>query len=218
MFEYVQEREMGSRLEPRTLIYVITSGEILRNNPDKLSERGTNQVFELANSRLVAGVRKIYTSTLKGDLESAKLLANEFGVRVEKKNCFDGFKLGIPWAEDDKLREVLPAIWNDTTFHTDGGESLANAMDRFGSCMNEVCSKHRDDSIAVLSDTVMSTLFYSLVTAAPLDVNAWLSAGFASCATYEYTKTGWSLAMPPDNSFLSDPTSVSDWLPDVLFD
>jgi len=217
MFEYVQEREMGSRLEPRTLIYVITSGEILRDDSDKLSDRGRNQILELASSRLVAGVRKIYTSTSKGDLESAKILAEEFEVKVDKKSCLDGFKLGIPWNEDEKLREILPAIWNDTTFQIDGGESLADATDRFGTCMNEICSKHKDDSIAVVSDTIMATLFHSLVTAAPLNINSWLATGFASCATFEYMKTGWTLVMPPENSFLSDPTTVSDWLPEGLF-
>jgi hypothetical protein len=64
----------------------------------------------------------------------------------------------------------------------------------------------------------MSCLFYSLVTAAPLNIDEWLSTGFASCATYEYAKTGWALVMPPENSFLSDPTGVSDWLPENLFD
>ncbi len=218
MFEYVQEREMGSRLEPRTLIYVITSGEIMREDPDRLSERGKNQIFELANSRLVAGVRKIYTSTLKGDLESARLLAKEFGVKIDKKNCLDGFNLGIPWTDEVKLKQVLPSIWNDRTFHADGGESLADAMDRFGTCMNEISSKHRDDSIAVVSDTTMAALFHSLVTAAPLNINTWLTTGFAACTTYEYMKTGWTLVMPPENSFLSNPTTVSNWLPEGLFD
>ena len=71
MFEYVQEREMGSRLEPRTLIYVITSGEVSHDDPSKLSERGKNQILELASSRLVAGVRKIYSSSTSSDYETA---------------------------------------------------------------------------------------------------------------------------------------------------
>jgi len=64
MFEYVQEREMSSKLEPRTLIYVITSGETLREDSGKLTKRGQNQILELASSRLVSGVRKIYTSSM----------------------------------------------------------------------------------------------------------------------------------------------------------
>jgi hypothetical protein len=84
--------------------------------------------------------------------------------------------------------------------------------------MNNIGSKHPDDSVAVVCDTIQSCLFHSLVTAAPLALDNWLMTGFASCTTYEYAKTGWTLVMPPENSFLSEPTNVSDWLPENLFD
>ena len=218
MFEYVQEREMGSSLEPRTLIYIITSGETLREDSATLSERGKNQVLELANSRLVAGVRKIYTSTSSGDHETAKILSTEFDVRLDKKGCLDGFNLGISWRDEEQLKEVLLAIWNDNDYNIGKGESIEEAKERFGTCMNVLGGKHPNDSIAVVCDTIMSGLFHSLVTAAPFDINEWLTTGFASCATYEYVKTGWTLVMPPENSFLSDPSCVSDWLPENLFD
>lgn len=218
MFEYVQEREMGARLEPRTLIYVITSGEVMNDGSGKLSERGKNQIKELSNSRLVAGVRKIYTSTTSYDFETAKMLSNEFNVRVDKKGCLDAFKLGFSWTDSDQLREMLPALWNDPDYQIGKGESLEAAKERFGTCMNDIGARHPDDSVAVVCDTIQSYLFHSLVTAAPLNMDAWLMTGFASCATYEYAKTGWTLVMPPENSFLSDPTCVSDWLPENLFD
>jgi broad specificity phosphatase PhoE len=218
MFEYVQEREMGTRLEPRTLIYIITSGETLRDESGKLTERGQNQILELANSRLIAGVRKIYTSTSSGDHETAKILSKEFDVRLDKKGCLDGFKLGISWTDEDQLREVLSALWNDHDYNIGKGESIEEAKERFGTCMNDIGAKHPDDSIAVVCDSIMSCLFHSLVTAAPLNITEWISTGFASCATYEYAKTGWTLVMPPENSFLSDPSCVSDWLPENLFD
>jgi len=213
MFEYVQEREMCSRLEPRTLIYMIVSGEPLLEDNSKLSERGRNQIVELAYSRLVAGVRKIYTSTEKANQECAKILSSEFKVRVEKQGCLDAFKLGISWGDTEKLKETLEAIWNDETYVHEKGESLADARERFGICMNNLGSKHPDDSFVVVTDSIMAFLFHSLVTAAPLSMKDWLSTGFASCATYEYAKTGWNLVMPPDNSFLTDPSSVADWLP-----
>jgi len=218
MFEYVQEREMGSKLEPRTLIYVITSGETLREDSGKLTKRGQNQILELASSRLVSGVRKIYTSSTSGDHETAKILSKEFGVRLDKKGCFDGFKLGVSWADEEQLREVLTSLWNDHNYSFGKGESIEDAKERFGTCMNDVGRKHPDDSIAVVCDPIMSCLFHSLVTAAPLNITEWTSTGFASCATYEYAKTGWTLVMPSENSFLSDPSCVSEWLPENLFD
>ncbi len=213
MFEYVQEREMGSRLVPRTLIYMIVSGEPSTEDNGKLSERGKNQIMELAYSRLVAGIRKIYTSTKNSDQESAKMLSKEFQVRVEKKGCLDAFDPGVSWDDSDKLQKALSTIWNDETYAPEKGESLADARERFGICMNNLGSKHPDDSFAVVTDTTMAFLFYSLVTAAPLSMEEWLKTGFASCATYEYAKTGWTLVMQPDNSFLTDPSNVSDWLP-----
>jgi len=218
MFEYVQEREMGSRLEPRTLIYVITSGEVMNDGSGKLSERGKNQILELSSSRLVSGVRKIYSSSTSYDLETAKILSKEFDVRVDKKGCLDAFKLGFSWTDVDRLKEELPALWNDHDYQINKGESIEKAKERFGTCMNDVGRKHPDDSVAVVCDTIMSCLFHSLVTAAPLNIDEWLTTGFSSCATYEYAKTGWTLVMPPENSFLTDPTCVSDWLPENLFD
>jgi broad specificity phosphatase PhoE len=218
MFEYVQEREMGAKLEPRTLIYVITSGEVMDDGSGKLSEIGKNQILELASSRLVAGVRKIYTSTTSYDLETAKILSDEFDVRLDKKSCLDAFKLGFSWTDTAQLKEALPALWNDPEYQIGKGESLEEAKERFGTCMNDIGSRHPDDSVAIVCDTIQTCLFHSLVTAAPLDINTWLATGFASCTTYEYAKTGWTLVMPSENSFLSNPSCVSDWLPENLFD
>ncbi len=218
MFEYVQEREMGSKLEPRTLFYIITTGEVLDIDPGKLSERGKNQIFELANSRLVTGVRKVYTSSSSSNHETAKILSKEFDVRLDNKNCLDDFNLGVSWKDKEDLKEVLPNLWKDEEYKFDKGESVLEARERFATCMNDIGRRHPDDSVAVVCDTILSCLFHSLVSAAPLDLNEWLMSGFASCATYEYAKTGWTLVMPPDNSYLSDPTCVSDWLPENLFE
>jgi broad specificity phosphatase PhoE len=218
MFEYVQEREMGSRLEPRTLVYVISSGELVREDSGKLTGRGKNQILELASSRLVAGVRKIYTSSSNADHETAKILSKEFDIRLDKKGCLDGFNIGVSWADDEQLREALTAIWNNHDNNVGKGESIEEAKERFGTCMNDLGRKHPDDSFAVVCDTIMTCLFHSLVTAEPLSINNWFSTGFASCATYEYAKTGWTLVMPPENSFLSDPSCVSVWLPQNFLD
>jgi broad specificity phosphatase PhoE len=196
---------------------MIVSGEPAKEDNGKLSERGKNQIMELAYSRLVAGISKIYTSTKNSDQESAKILSKEFQVRVDKKGCLDAFNPGVSWDDFTNLSEALSAIWNDETYTHEKGESLADARERFGICMNDLGSRHPDDSFAVVTDTTMAFLFYSLVTAAPLSMEEWLKTGFASCATYEYTKTGWKLVMQPDNSFLTDPSMVSDWLPEDLF-
>jgi broad specificity phosphatase PhoE len=218
MFEYIQEREFSRRLEPRTAIYIITHGEVEKGHLGKLSERGRNQVIELAHSRLVVGIRTLYSSPAKEALETSEILRKEFECRMEKRDCLADLKLGFNWDDDKKLKESIPVMWKDENLRTEKGESLADARERIGECMNEIAAKHPGDSVAIVTHPIVATLFFSLVTAAPLDINEWLMTGHGSCATYEYTNTGWTLLMPSDNSFQSNPSSVADWLPDDIFD
>jgi len=218
MFEYVQEREFSRRLEPRTMIYVITHGEVEKEKLGKLSERGRNQVSELAHSRLVVGVRTLYCSPAKETLETSEMLRKEFECRMEKRDCLFDVKLGFDWDDEAQLRERIPLMWKDENLVSDKGESFADARERIGECMNQIGAKHPGDSVAIVTHPLIATLFFSLVTAAPLDINEWLMTGHASCATYEYASTGWTLLMPPDSSFQSNPSSVADWLPENMFD
>jgi broad specificity phosphatase PhoE len=218
MFEYVQEREFSRRLEPRTMIYFITHGEVDKEKLGKLSERGRNQVTELAHSRLVVGVRTLYCSPAKETVETSEMLRREFDCRMEKRDCLADVRLGFGWDDEAHLRERIPLMWKKENLSYEKGESFADARERIGECMNEISLKHPGDSVAIVTHPLIATLFFSLVTAAPLDINEWLNTGHASCATYEYTNTGWSLLMPPDNSFQSNPSSVADWLPENIFD
>lgn len=214
MFEYVQERESSSRLTPRTMVYVITIGETDKEDPEKLSERGENQVMEIAMSRVVAGVRRIYSATSKLAMRTSKILAEEFSAKIEKRDCLDDVNIG----KKSDPRETLLEMWKDEEHEPSDGESFTLARERFGECMNEIVSKHSGDVFAVVTHPLIAVLFQSLVTAAPLDIENWLSSGNASSASYEYSRKGWSEVMPPDNSYQSDPTTVADGFPEGHFD
>ncbi|TFG32481.1 histidine phosphatase family protein [Candidatus Thorarchaeota archaeon] len=218
MFEYVQEREHTTRLEPRTMVYVITLGEMDKDNPEKLSDRGKNQVQELANSRLVTGVSRIYSSPASVAVETSNILKKEFYCNVEKKECLIELELGIPWTDEDKLRETLQRLWEDEDFKPNNGESMSEARSRIRDCLNEIGLRHQGDSVAIVTHPLTSNLLHSLVTGVPSEIHDWLMSGFASCASYEHTKAGWILVMPPDNSFLTDPSTIADILPDNLVD
>jgi broad specificity phosphatase PhoE len=205
MFEYVQEREVGKRLESRTMVYVITVGEPEGFNSQTLTERGKNQLFEMARSRVATGVRTLYSASDKLATKSADVLAKEFESKVKKMNCLDSVKFG------DHTDKALEEMLKDEEFRPDKGESIAEARDRFGTCMGGIVAKHQDDVVAVVVEPLMTILFHSHVTATPFDISEYYSMGYASCASYEYSR-GWSVVMPPDNSFLSDPTTVSDTL------
>jgi broad specificity phosphatase PhoE len=214
MFEYVQERETSTGLTPRTMVYVITTGEADNHDPEKLSERGQNQVLEIALSRVVAGVRAIYSATSKLATRTSKMLAEEFSVKVQKRDCLDDVDIG----KKNDPRETLLEMWKNEEFEPSDGESLLLARERIGQCLNELASKHQDDVFAVVTHPLIGFLFHTLVTAAPLDIDGWLSSGNASSASYEYSRKGWSEVIPPDNSYLSDPTTVDDGLPEGYFD
>jgi broad specificity phosphatase PhoE len=214
MFEYVQERESRSPLTVRTMVHVIIIGEPDKENPEKLSERGDNQVLEIAMSRVVAGVRRIYSATSKLAMSTSKILAEEFSAKIQKRNCLGDVNIG---KKSDSHQELLE-MWKNEEYQPNDRESFALARERFGDCMNEIASKHSGDVCAVVTHPLIGVLFHSLVTAAPLAIENWLSAGYASCASYEYSRKGWSEVMPPDNSYLSDPASVADGYPEGHFD
>ncbi|MFX1605488.1 MAG: histidine phosphatase family protein [Promethearchaeota archaeon] len=207
MFEYVQEREVGKRVESRTMVYVITVGECDGFDSHTLTERGKNQLFEMARSRVATGVRTLYSASDKLAAQSSEILAKEFESKVTRMNCLNSVALG------DVSDEITMRMWQDDEFVPDSGESFAEARERFGTCMGGIVAKHQDDVVAVVVEPLMAVLFHSHVTASPLDISEWHSAGYAACASYEYSR-GWSLVMPLDNSYLSEPTTVGDTLPD----
>ncbi len=215
MFEYVQEREVAKRLESRTLVYVITTGESDGFGSQNLSDRGENQIIEMARSRVATGVRILYSATNKLAAKSADMLGNEFESKVKKIDCLDSVNFGNDFDNLDLLADKLKKMWQDENYAIENGESFSEARERFGTCMGGIIAKHQDDVLAVVVDPLMAILFHALVTAAPLDIEDWHSIGNAACATYEYSR-GWNVVMPSDNSYLSDPTFVKDNLPDEL--
>ena len=208
MFEYVQEREVGKSLESRTMVYVITVGECEGFNSQTLTERGKNQLVEMARSRVATGVRSLYSASNTLASKSSEILAKEFESKVKKMNCLDSVNLS------ETSDDILKQMWQDEEFIPNNGESFAAARERFGTCMGGIVAKHQDDVVAVVVDPLMAVLFHSHVTASPLDISEWHSTGYAACASYEYSR-GWSAVMPLDNSYLSEPTTVGDTLPEI---
>jgi len=212
MFDLVQEREIGKSLASRTMVYVIVHGEPDVNKPDGLSERGKNQIGDLGRSRVATGVRKIYSSPAEMCLKTAGLLRKEFEAPVDVKECLKEAALGE--SKNNDLGALLKKMWDDPGFTHKSGESLFDARRRLGECMNIIGDRHTGDSVAVIVDPLLSAVFLSLVRGGEPRIEDWMHCGHASCATYEYSKRGWELLMPPDDSFLAEPSSISDTLPE----
>ena len=218
MFDLIQERDLGKPLALRTMVYVITHGQSDPDNPEKLSERGKNQVDELVRSRVVVGVRKVYSSSQKVVMATAGILRREFEVIIEVKECFSPVSSGKKEKSEDEIEDILPKMWRDPDYSPKGGESLLQARHRFSQCLNHIGKKHSGDSVAIVTDPLSSTLIYWLVEGGNLNLNDYLQMGLAACAAYEYSKEGWVLVMPPDDSYLSEPCTVRETLPQKLID
>ena len=63
MFEIVQEPDYGGSMS-RTIVYVVLHGEVSHEDSNQLTERGKEQVFELARSRLVSAPSKVYSGSI----------------------------------------------------------------------------------------------------------------------------------------------------------
>jgi broad specificity phosphatase PhoE len=218
MFDLIQEGDMGPGLASRTMVYVITNGEADVNKLDRLTARGKNQVVELARSRVATGIQIIYSASNGATRETAKILSDEFKVDAKKKDCFEDVKLGKGNSNAQVLADTLPELWNDVDHVPDKGESLMIARRRLAECIRGLIGRHRGNSIAIILSTTMANLFHTLVVGGNPNLDDWLATGHASCAAYEYAKDGWTLIMPPDNSFLIDGNTVRDTLPDEVKD
>ncbi|MFW9888320.1 MAG: histidine phosphatase family protein [Candidatus Thorarchaeota archaeon] len=218
MFDLIQEGEIGPGLGPRTMVYVITNGETEVNRIDRLTSRGKNQVVELARSRVAAGIQIIYSASDGASRDTAKILSDEFNVETKKKDCFEDVNLGKGTLNAQILAETLPDLWNDIDYVPEKGESLMMARGRLADCVRGLIGRHRGNSIAIVLSTMMTILFHTLVVGGDPNLDDWLETGHASCAAYEYAKDGWTLIMPPDNSFLIEGNTVRDTLPDEVKD
>jgi broad specificity phosphatase PhoE len=148
-------------------LVLVRHGEIVRpaytSNFDRapLSERGEAQIRELARAWPAAPPTAIFTSPLRRSIESAILLAEAFGLSIQKRRDLKEWSAdesGIPQAEYKALEQ---RAWADLAFVPPSKESLKQATDRGRQCVEEIAKDVSDSTAAVVGH---GTLF-SLVTA-----------------------------------------------------
>ena len=201
----------------RTVVYFILQGEAILEDPRNLTDRGKNQVFELARSRLVSAPAKVYSSPFKPSKYSAEIMAKELFSKTQRKDCLKELDFGTKKINENILKEYLPLLWNDHDYAPPSGESMRVAQQRFAKCVTQIARIHSENSVAIIAQPIVFTLFHHLVVGGEPQVSEWLDLGFASCATYEYSSDGWTMVMPPESSFLSDPSTIKSSLPPDTF-
>jgi broad specificity phosphatase PhoE len=218
MFDLVQERDIGAKLSSRTMVYVMTHAENDLENPDELTEDGKTQAFELARSRVATGVFTIYSSIMGPAISTAEALREEFGANLKTAKELLEVRLAKGYPSSEQLVEIIPKLWKDPEFEPKNGESLLKARRRLSDFMSQIIGKHRGEAIAVVTHPMMAVLFHTLVRGGIPEIADWLEMGYASCAAYEYSKDGWSLVLPHENSFLTATSTVRDRLPSEVLD
>jgi broad specificity phosphatase PhoE len=215
MFDLIQTRSSGGALS-RTTVYLIAHGE---STPrlDGLSEVGMEQISELARSRLIAGPKSIFSSPRADAWTSAQMLGDELMSDVVESECLSDVSIGNEWTNQGYVQKHLPKMWDDTSYEPPGGESLLRAQKRVGECISTLARRNPESSIAVVTHPLVYALFYTLVVGGEADMQDWLDLGFASCSCFEYSKDGWTLVMPTEDSFLSQPSNTAMLFPDSSF-
>jgi len=206
----IQEPDYGAI--SRILVHVVIPGDPDPQSKKGLSEKGANQVFELARSRLLAGPSKIYSSGEKSCKTTAEVLAKELDTTTSKMDCLKEVDLGIKEIDLKFLKEEMKEMWENLEYSPKSGESLLESQKRISQCIDRLAKAHPDSIIGLVLPPIISILFHTLIVGGVPTINDWFQLGYASCATYEYSKNGWTLVMPPENSFLSEPTYVQDHL------
>jgi broad specificity phosphatase PhoE len=215
LFEIIEEPDYGGALS-RTMVYIAVSGEP-NDESNNLSERGKQQVFELARSRLIAAPSKMYSDSSDACTNSAEIIAKELYTGSSRKDCLCEVNLGTKHPDEQFLKSELTKMWKDLSYAPKGGESLIKSQERISKCIDVIAKTHPESSIGIVLSPIVAALFYRLVAGGKPAIEDWLYSSFASCTTYEYSKNGWSLVMPPESSFLSEPSNVIDTLPKGVF-
>ena len=198
------------------MVYVAVSGEP-HDDSNNLSEKGKQQVFELARSRLIAAPSKVYSDSSNPCRYSAEIIAKELFTGSSRKDCLSEVNLGTKHPDEGFLKSELTKMWQDLSYTPKSGESLINSQERVSKCISDIVRTHPESSISIVLSPIVASLFYRLVVGGKPTIEDWLYSSFASCTTYEYSKNGWSLVMPPESSFLSEPSTVIDTLPEGVF-
>lgn len=214
MFELVEKEEHLDLAGQRTLVHMVVSG-CPSQAGDHLSEKGLNQIDELARSRLIPAVTRIFSGPEKPVVESAEALRRAFGAPLTVERSLSDILL-LKTSALQEIGKLLPRLWTDLDLPSNTGESLNSSLHRIRQFAGTMVDKERGSSLALVVGPTVHVLFDSLVSGGAPMIDEWLQSGHASCTVYEYHRGGWSLVMPAEGSFLSEPTVLQDTLPDSV--
>jgi probable phosphoglycerate mutase len=148
-----------------TLIILIRHGEcegnikgMFRGRSDfPLNERGFIQAQDLARELNNFSIKYIYTSPLSRARQTAEVISYQCGVEIKVEEGFNNIELGN-WEGRYKkeIEKRFPVEWklwvsNPEKLQVKGIETLYEVQKRSMTCLNNLISKHKGETLAVVS-------------------------------------------------------------------
>lgn len=155
-------------MDSPTTLFLLRHGEIDRPpvaqfDDAVLTERGRNQIHELAEAWLHAVPDYIYCSHLPRSVETASIFASVVRRPVRMMHDLE------EWAatEQDVSQKAYKALerrcWEDFDFENEEGESLNHATERIVGALTGVARRHRGRPILVSGHSILFALFVAHV-------------------------------------------------------
>lgn len=198
------------------VVYLIRHGEtawnreeVFRGRADiPLSPRGQQQAGLLAESLAREPIRAVYSSPLVRASETAKAVAHRLGLAVVTDPRLVDMSFG-EW-EGKSLDEVqakwpeLHRTWTHepARFRGPGGESLADVLHRAWPAMEEITTRHREETVALVSHRVVCKLLVCAALGAG-EGGFWrLRLDTASASVLQHGRSGWQVTKLNDTHHL----------------
>ena len=153
--------------EPTTL-YLIRHGEIDRPPVYKfddavLTERGAEQIHELAVRWAHPVPDMIYCSPLPRSVETASILAAVFRRPIRTVHDLEEWAATEDDVPESVYKEFERRCWQDFNYENDDGESLHHATDRIVGVLTEVADRHEGRAVMVSGHSILFALLAAYV-------------------------------------------------------
>jgi len=118
----------------------------------KLTERGKQQAENIAEELSDKSVNAIYSSPYRRTIETASIIAEHLGLKIELDARLGEVDLGVLDGEPiEEYRKYFKNRMEKFTKTIKDGETLTDVKSRAGAFLKDILSLHKDDNILVVS-------------------------------------------------------------------
>jgi len=164
-------------------IYIARHGETIwniegriqgRSDPG-LSRKGYAQSLALLNQLKDRPISAIYASTLQRSIQTARPIANHFGLPIQRQPELDEIAFGILEGKLlFKFDEELKAEWdkfkdNQFTYRIPGAENYADVANRVKPFIERLLQNHKAQEVLIVGHRVVNRLLIGMLMEYPME-------------------------------------------------